>query len=89
MDSKRQPPSSLNATSTVGTGLLMLFIGLQSLPGASPGESYRLLSYFLAYGSIAGGLIVLYWSTRYWLKYIHEYVDYRLAERASQLPPNS
>ena len=86
------PPNPIQAVSTVRFGLLMSLIGINAISGihASQASQLQLVGYIFGSVVIFAGILTLMYSTKYWLQYIHDYVDYRLAQQQSiQLPPTS
>lgn len=86
-----KPPTPFQAVSTVRSGLLFLLIGINSLAGihASQSSLLQLVGYTFGSVVILGGILILMYSTKYWVQYIHDYVDYRLAQLGTQPPPST
>ncbi len=89
LETAPQPPNPINAVSTTRSGLLFLVIGINALWGTQIHHSIPLLiaGLIIGFGAIFGAFCILMYSTKFWLQYIHDYVDYRLAQQSTQPPP--
>lgn len=67
----------------------MVMIGINTLWGSHNQQSTPLLIVGLVFGvvTLIVGFAMLMFSTKHWLQYIHDYVDYRLAQQGTSTPP--